>query len=86
MVLPIIALVSFGIAGIAFAARTAIVHVNKRGGLKKIAEQYRMKPITPKQKEIKKLNEEYFGGGFEDQMTYDEACLILGINEAYSIS
>lgn len=80
MVLPIIALVSFGIAGIAFAARTVIIHVNKRGGLKKIAEEFKMKN-TPMPSQIKKLNEEYFGGGFEEHMTYDEACLVLGINE-----
>ena len=27
--------------------------------------------------------EEFFEGGFEEQMTYDEACLILGLNRSY---
>lgn len=26
---------------------------------------------------------EYFDGGFEEKMTFEEACLILGLSEAY---
>jgi hypothetical protein len=98
MVLPIIILVSFGVAGAALAARTTLNLVNKHGGVKQAFAHYRhsLRDATAAPRINLNRNEEnytgseeeakYFTGGFESEMNIDEACLILGLNEQYVAS
>jgi hypothetical protein len=96
MVLPIILLVSFGVAGAALAARTTIAIVNKHGGFKQTISHYQHQIRGERRTRInvdRKVDQnaapdavdEHFVGGFEPEMNLTEACLILGLSEKYAL-